>query len=155
MTPRIGQEMAKLYEEDYPLWLERTAWQLRERDTENLDWQNLAEEIEELGRAQKNAVESYLPIHLPRDQTIGHRWTLLARIRGNEEIFLPRRSTISDRSSVLLPTIRRTVPIAQTVSTRPSVGNRRYLGHPKHRTGRNHPFRRNALFLSRPSLLPR
>lgn len=60
MTARIDREMAKLYGEDYVLWLERTARQLRERDTENLDWQNLAEEIEELGRSQKNAVESYL-----------------------------------------------------------------------------------------------
>lgn len=60
MTPQIDRDMAKLYEEDYVLWLECTARQLRECDTENLDWQNLVEEIEELGRAQRNAVESYL-----------------------------------------------------------------------------------------------
>ena len=35
-----------LYEQDFHKWLEVTLKQLRERDTENLDWDNLIEEIE-------------------------------------------------------------------------------------------------------------
>ena len=60
MTLQISQNMAKLYEEDYLLWCDRTAEQLRNRNINDLDWQNLTEEIEDLGRSQRNAVESYL-----------------------------------------------------------------------------------------------
>ncbi|MGH2415684.1 MAG: DUF29 domain-containing protein [Microcystaceae cyanobacterium] len=60
MTTQLRQEIEKLYEEDYALWLEQTAQQLRHQDVDNLDWQHLVEEIEDLGKSQKNAVESYL-----------------------------------------------------------------------------------------------
>jgi hypothetical protein len=50
----------ELHESDRALWLDITARQSRERDIDNLDWQNLIEEIEESGRSGKNAVESYL-----------------------------------------------------------------------------------------------
>jgi hypothetical protein len=49
-----------LYEEDYVEWLEVTLKQLQSRDLGKLDWQHLIEEIEGLGREQKNKVESYL-----------------------------------------------------------------------------------------------
>ncbi|WP_013321458.1 DUF29 domain-containing protein [Gloeothece verrucosa] len=60
MTVHLKQEIEKLYEEDYVLWLEQTAEQIRHKDIDNLDWQHLLEEIEDLGKSQKNAVESYL-----------------------------------------------------------------------------------------------
>jgi hypothetical protein len=53
-----------LYDLDFNLWLETTALQLRERDLENLDWDNLIEEIETLGRSEKAALESNLEIVL-------------------------------------------------------------------------------------------
>ncbi|PSP14169.1 MAG: DUF29 domain-containing protein [Cyanobacteria bacterium SW_10_48_33] len=49
-----------LYEQDFHKWLEVTLKQLRERDTENLDWDNLIEEIEGLGNEQRHKVDSYL-----------------------------------------------------------------------------------------------
>ena len=55
------------YDLDYLQWLEITAEQLRERSTENLDWEHLIEEIEALGNEQRRKVESYLKqllIHL-------------------------------------------------------------------------------------------
>ncbi|ACK68570.1 protein of unknown function DUF29 [Gloeothece citriformis PCC 7424] len=60
MTIQLKQEIDKVYEEDYLLWLEQTAEQLRQKDIENLDWEHLIDEIEDLGKAQKNAVETYL-----------------------------------------------------------------------------------------------
>ena len=60
MTTQLRQELEKLYDEDHVLWLEKTAQQLRHKDIDNLDWQHLFEEIEDLGKSQKNAVESYL-----------------------------------------------------------------------------------------------
>ncbi|HBE48746.1 MAG TPA: DUF29 domain-containing protein [Cyanobacteria bacterium UBA11369] len=49
-----------LYERDFALWIEDTVAQLKARDVENLDWDNLVEEIEALGISQKHEVESRL-----------------------------------------------------------------------------------------------
>ncbi len=49
-----------LYEQDYPAWLEETAKQLRQRQTDVLDWEHLVEEIEALGNEQRHKVDSYL-----------------------------------------------------------------------------------------------
>ena len=56
-----------LYDSDFYQWTQETLRQIQERDFENIDWENLAEEIEALGRAEKNAILSYLEqllIHL-------------------------------------------------------------------------------------------
>lgn len=53
-----------LYDRDYYLWLEQTAAQIRQRDVKNLDWKNLLEEIESMGKSEKNALESNLTILL-------------------------------------------------------------------------------------------
>nr|WP_238717802.1 DUF29 domain-containing protein [Petrachloros mirabilis] len=52
--------MNDLYEQDYAQWLEVTLSQLKDQDLANLDWQHLIEAIEDLGREQKNKLESYL-----------------------------------------------------------------------------------------------
>ena len=49
-----------LYEQDYLAWLEETAKQLRQRQTDVLDWEHLGEEIEALGNEQRHKVDSYL-----------------------------------------------------------------------------------------------
>lgn len=55
-----------LYQADYVLWLEKTIDQLRHRDLDGLDIEHLLEELEDLGREQRNAVVSLL------DQIIRH-----------------------------------------------------------------------------------
>lgn len=60
MVTQLKTDMEKLYDQDYVVWLEETARQIRHKDIDNLDWQHLLEEIEDLGKSQKNAVESYL-----------------------------------------------------------------------------------------------
>ncbi len=57
---QLGLKMQQLYEEDIVLWAEKTGEQLRNKKIENLDWEHLAEEIEELGSEQKHKVNSYL-----------------------------------------------------------------------------------------------
>ncbi len=54
------QMIADLYEQDYAQWLAVTLSQLKAQDVSNLDWQHLIEAIEDLGREQKNKLESYL-----------------------------------------------------------------------------------------------
>lgn len=49
-----------LYEIDYGQWLEEQAIALKNRDAIALDWDNLFEEIEYLGKEQINAVNSLL-----------------------------------------------------------------------------------------------
>ena len=49
-----------LYEHDYVAWLDLTLTQLKQQDLSSLDWKNLIEEVEALGREQRHKVESYL-----------------------------------------------------------------------------------------------
>ena len=50
----------QLYESDYLEWLSITATQLQERRLDKIDYENLFEELDGLGREQKNKVDSYL-----------------------------------------------------------------------------------------------
>ena len=52
------------YEKDYYLWLQTTAKQLREGKWSEVDRANLIEEIESMGRSEKNALVSNLQIVL-------------------------------------------------------------------------------------------
>ena len=64
MTTNINVDTATLYEEDFYLWLERTAELLKNRQLENLDYDNLIEEIEAMGRSEKHSLESNLIVVL-------------------------------------------------------------------------------------------
>jgi transcriptional regulator of aromatic amino acid metabolism len=54
----------KLYETDFNFWLETTAKLLRERQFNQIDYDNLVEEIEAIGRSERNALESNLRVLL-------------------------------------------------------------------------------------------
>ncbi|ELR97479.1 DUF29 domain-containing protein [Gloeocapsa sp. PCC 73106] len=49
-----------LYDRDYHQWLKQTAQQLRTRSFDEVDWDNLIEEIEDMGKSQRRALESYV-----------------------------------------------------------------------------------------------
>lgn len=49
-----------LYEQDYYLWLETTIQQLRSNQYSTVDWENLLEELESMGRSEKRTLESLL-----------------------------------------------------------------------------------------------
>lgn len=51
---------AERYERDYYTWTQEQARALRERRLEELDWTNVAEEIEDLGKREKRALRSQL-----------------------------------------------------------------------------------------------
>jgi hypothetical protein len=48
------------YDTDFVAWIDEQAAQLRARATNALDWDNLAEEIESMGRSQRQEVRSRL-----------------------------------------------------------------------------------------------
>jgi hypothetical protein len=52
--------MADLYEDDILLWSERQADALRRRAANEIDWDNVAEEIGDVGSERLHAVESLL-----------------------------------------------------------------------------------------------
>lgn len=49
----------QLYDRDFNLWVEEVAIALRNRDINAMDWDNLIEEIEDMGASQKRALRSY------------------------------------------------------------------------------------------------
>jgi hypothetical protein len=52
------------YESDFFAWTQQQAEQLRALRPNSIDWANLAEEIEDLGKSQKQKIESNLAIIL-------------------------------------------------------------------------------------------
>jgi Domain of unknown function DUF29 len=58
----IGQ--GHLYERDYYTWALEQARALREQRPEALDWKNLAEEVEDLGRSERRELQSRLEVLL-------------------------------------------------------------------------------------------
>lgn len=59
MNPEL-KTTSSLYETDFALWTEQTVELLRERNFKEVDWENVIEEIESLGRSEKHALESQL-----------------------------------------------------------------------------------------------
>jgi hypothetical protein len=58
------QDMKKLYEQDFVEWCEATVDQLKSKDLENLDLENLIEEVESLGRRDRRELKSRLTVLL-------------------------------------------------------------------------------------------
>ncbi len=56
--------MLPLYETDYQEWIETTVEKLRSRDYANVGWDNLSEEIEDVGRNERRSLESNLIVVL-------------------------------------------------------------------------------------------
>ncbi|TRV12707.1 MAG: DUF29 domain-containing protein [Microcystis wesenbergii Mw_MB_S_20031200_S109] len=52
--------ISNLYDSDYQLWLENTINQLRRGDFQSVDWQNVLEELADLGKSERRALESLL-----------------------------------------------------------------------------------------------
>ncbi|MGH6897845.1 MAG: DUF29 domain-containing protein [Geminicoccaceae bacterium] len=60
----VTEERQSLYERDFYLWLEQQASRLREGRLEELDVANLLEEIEDMARSEKRAIETNLTVLL-------------------------------------------------------------------------------------------
>jgi hypothetical protein len=64
---KVMAEPEALYDADILLWSEQQAERLRRRATHKLDWDNLTEEIGDVGLSQLRAVESHLILALLHD----------------------------------------------------------------------------------------
>ncbi|MGD1903177.1 MAG: DUF29 domain-containing protein [Geitlerinemataceae cyanobacterium] len=55
----LAQErLALLYERDRARWLEATLQRLRDRDYDNIDWDNLLEELDDMARSDRRAIKN-------------------------------------------------------------------------------------------------
>ena len=64
MTTELDANRKNLYEADYLKWIETTVEKLRVRDYSSVDWENLIEEIEDMGRSERKSLKSNLIIVL-------------------------------------------------------------------------------------------
>ena len=82
-----------LYERDFFAWLQDQASKLRARSHNDIDWDNLAEEIESVGRNQKKEIQSRLELlihHLLKWQFQPGRRSESWRITiGEQRTFIP------------------------------------------------------------------
>ena len=53
-------ELKKIHDKDFNLWIEKTVEQAKMGNFSRLDWDNLIEEIEDMGASQKRALDSYM-----------------------------------------------------------------------------------------------
>jgi hypothetical protein len=60
MAQELEVNRRSLYEADYLKWIETTVEKLRVRDYSSVDWENLIEEIEAIGRSERRSLESNL-----------------------------------------------------------------------------------------------
>lgn len=64
MTTELDANRKNLYKADYLKWIETTVEKLRLRDYSNMDWENLIEEIEDMGRSERKSLKNNLIIVL-------------------------------------------------------------------------------------------
>jgi hypothetical protein len=64
LSTSVTNNLRQLYEEDFVLWISQTAELLREGKLDALDIPNLLEEVEAMGKSEKNALISNLVVVL-------------------------------------------------------------------------------------------
>ena len=64
MIETVKTPPKNLYEADYLQWLETNLGNLRNKNYAQVDWENLLEEIEDMGRSEKRSLKSNLIIVL-------------------------------------------------------------------------------------------
>jgi hypothetical protein len=70
---------SELYDGDYYAWIQEQVSALRQRRIEDVDWDNVAEEVEDLGKSERRSIQSQL-------ETIIEHLLELAYTRGATRI---------------------------------------------------------------------
>lgn len=64
VQPTNASELAALYDRDYFAWIEATLQHLQRQNYSRVDWENLIEEIADMGRREKKSLKSNLVVVL-------------------------------------------------------------------------------------------
>ncbi len=62
--PFPSSAVSTLYETDFYLWIQHTIEALKQQDFDRVDWDNLVEEVESMGRSEKRELKSRLLVIL-------------------------------------------------------------------------------------------
>jgi len=104
---------AQLYETDFYGWIQNQADSLRARNLSNIDYDNLIEEIESMGKSQQRALESRLEVLLMHLL----KWQFQPALRGASWMF-----TIKEQRRRLVdhlkknPSLKSKIPEAQEIA---------------------------------------
>jgi len=94
-----GRPTSDLYEADNYSWALKQARNLREQRIESLDWDNLAEEVEDLARRHADALTSYLARILQHLWKLAH-WTPMRE--RSERVWFTEIEAFRERAHRLL-----------------------------------------------------
>jgi hypothetical protein len=64
MTRELEANRERLYNTDYLKWIQTTVEKLRVQDYSSIDWENLIDEIEDMGRSERKSLKSNLIVVL-------------------------------------------------------------------------------------------
>jgi len=64
IAPLSESKTQSLYEADYFAWIETNLQRLKDKDYSSVDWENLIEEIADIGRSEKRGLRSDLTVVL-------------------------------------------------------------------------------------------
>ena len=56
----MNSNLKQLHETDFNLWIEGIKAAIQNKDFENMDWDNLLDEIDDMGKSEKRSLDSYL-----------------------------------------------------------------------------------------------
>ena len=62
VDPGVDKDLARLHDRDFNLWIEEVKCAIASRNFENMDWDNLLDAIDDMGKSQKRSLESYLEL---------------------------------------------------------------------------------------------
>ncbi|MBW4484696.1 MAG: DUF29 domain-containing protein [Tildeniella torsiva UHER 1998/13D] len=63
-SPTTSEQKPSLYDQDFYYWIQQTVHALKHRELEQVDWENLIEEIDSMGRSAKKELKSRLLVIL-------------------------------------------------------------------------------------------
>lgn len=56
----MDNNLKQLHDRDFNLWVEEMKIKIQNRDINSMDWDNLLDEIDDMGASQKRALDSYM-----------------------------------------------------------------------------------------------
>ena len=122
MARAIRSKVKDLYDEDFYVWTEVQAGLLRERRFEALDLDNLVEEVEALGRAEKSRVLNNASVIIEHLLKLQHSPATEPRAGWIDSILEHRRRLEFDRtprlSSILADELPRVYEITRRIAER-------------------------------------
>ena len=83
-TVSAKEELKELYDKDFPLWVEINLNLLKEKKYDQVDWENLLEEIEDMGKSELDKCIQYLTVILEHLYKWDHLRDIVDKTAGTD-----------------------------------------------------------------------